>query len=48
MPPIFQTKDVRHGCTIATRNGKDARHATTVNPWEAKLPTASVRAVCVR
>ena len=26
---------VRHGATIATRNEKDFRHATTCNPWTA-------------
>lgn len=27
---------VRHGCTVATRNTKDFRHATTFNPWQDK------------
>ena len=31
---------VRHGCPIATRNGKDFRHAKTFNSWESKLPIA--------
>lgn len=27
---------VRHGATIATRNGRDFRHAKTFNPWRGK------------
>ena len=37
---LIDAMAVRHGCTIATRNVKDFRHAKTFNPWEAKLPTA--------
>ena len=25
---------VRHGYAVATRNGKDFRHAETLNPWQ--------------
>jgi predicted nucleic acid-binding protein len=25
---------VRHGCAVATRNGKDFRHARTFDPWQ--------------
>ena len=27
---------VRHGCSVATRNTKDFRHAQTFNPWLAQ------------
>ena len=37
---LIDAMAVRHGCTVATRNGKDYRHAKTFNPWESKLPTA--------
>ena len=35
---LIDAMAVRHGGTIATRNGKDFRHAKTFNPWESKLP----------
>ena len=37
---LIDAMAVRHGCTVATRNGKDFRHAKTFNPWESKLPIA--------
>ena len=37
---LIEAMAVRHGCTIATRNGKDFRHAKTFNPWESQVPTA--------
>ena len=37
---LIDAMAVRHGCTVATRNGKDFRRAETFNPWEFKLPIA--------
>ncbi len=37
---LIDAMAVRHGCTVATRNGNDFRHAKTFNPWEFKLPAA--------
>ena len=37
---LIDVMAVRHGGTIATRNGKDFHHAKTLNPWESKLPVA--------
>ena len=37
---LIDAMSVRHGCTIATRNGKDFRHAKTLNPTQTKLPIA--------
>ena len=31
---LIDAMAVRHGATVATRNGADFRHATTFNPWE--------------
>ena len=37
---LIDAMAVRHGCTVATRNRKDFRHAKTFNPWESELPIA--------
>ncbi len=37
---LIDAMALRHGCTVATRNGKDFRHARTSNSWETKLPVA--------
>jgi predicted nucleic acid-binding protein len=32
---LIDAMAVRHGATVATRNGADFRHAVTFNPWTA-------------
>jgi predicted nucleic acid-binding protein len=37
---LIEALAVRHGCAVATRNGKDFRHAKTFNPWHFQAPPA--------
>jgi len=36
---LIDAMAVRYGCTVATRNEKDFRHADTFNPWHYESKT---------